>query len=66
MSFIARRVRLVLFLFLFFLWMVLGYEFWLCFIIYDKILMKRLVSFRKFNISSGLEFLKWSFKLFVW
>ena len=28
--------------------------------------MKRLISFRKLKISSGLEFLKRFFKLFVW
>ena len=30
----------------------------LCFIIFDYILMKRLISLRKLKISSGLEFLK--------
>ena len=37
----------------------------ICFIIFNQILTKRLVSFRKLKISSGFMFLKKSFKLLV-
>ena len=48
---------------------VLEFNVWVslkCFIIFDKILMKWLVSFRKLKIFFGLVFSKRSFKLLVW
>ena len=59
----ARRVRLIFVFGVYF--RVWGRIFVVGFIIFGSILMKRLVSFGKLKISSGLVFLKRSFKMLV-